>query len=89
MQHSDWSKNQSKVMNRLCLDYSSPGNWDAAKLTLANVDVVSAWNVGRAKAVQELNKGPVFQGENSDFICFQQQKVTLLKPNGTKCDWSD
>lgn len=46
-QHPEWTKNSSKVMSRLCLDYSKPSSWDVAKLKMENVDVRSCWTKGR------------------------------------------
>ena len=55
MKHTDWSK-KSRSSRCLCLDYSSPKDWDADKLKLRGVDIKALWQAGhrraRAKALE-------------------------------------
>lgn len=75
--HPDWVSNGSKLMTRLCLDYSKPSNWDKSKLVLKDADIPALWEMGRHKS--EL----AFLGvKKCDF--FKMKNVTLLKPRGHK-----
>ena len=77
--HPDWMSGKSKLMRRLCLDYSNPSNWDSSKLKLAAVNIPALWEGGRQKA--ELK----FLGQDKcDFFVMSQRNVTLLKPRGKK-----
>ena len=77
--HPDWVSSGSKLMTRLCLDYSKPSNWDTTKLTLADVDIPALWETGRHKC--EID----FLGDKKcDFFDMRGNKVTLLKPNGKR-----
>ena len=80
----DWTKQTSKVMNRLSLDYSSPSHWNKEMLALSNVDIPSVWNIGRAAAEQMLNRNQNLQGDNCDYSKFLDSAVTFLKPFGGK-----
>ena len=45
--HPEWVPGRSKVMSRLCLDYSKPSNWGTSKLTVGNVNIPSLWEDGQ------------------------------------------
>ena len=51
---------------------------------LRDVDIVSAWNAGRAKAEVELNKFKKYQGETCDFASIAQDGFTMLIPYGRR-----
>ena len=82
--HPDWFSKNRSTMQRLCLDYSNPSVWNRDSLILQNVNIVSAWNTGRAKAEQILNKFKKYEGDTSDFYTIASEGYTLLVPYGSK-----
>ena len=84
IKHPDWFSKNRNVMQRLCLDYSNPRDWNRDKLVLREVDIVSAWNMARAMAEQVLNKFTRYQGDVSDFAQLALDGHTLLVPCGRK-----
>ena len=71
-------------MQRLSLDYTSPKEWIAEKLVLRDTDIVSLWNLGRAKAEERLQMSRTYKGEKSDFFLLHEKGFTLLIPYETK-----
>ena len=55
MAHPDWSKRQ-RLSRRLCLDYSSPKDWNEENLKLKDTNIAALWESGhmraRAKALE-------------------------------------
>ena len=49
MKHADWSK-KGCSSRRLCLDYSSPKDYEAENLKLNDVDIRALWGSGHMKA---------------------------------------
>ena len=90
VKHPDWFAKNRSVMQRLCLDYSSPKVWNLEKLTLRDVDIISTWNVGRASAEVKLRsckcegKCSCRYKSKCNFTTIARQGHTLLIPNGTK-----
>ena len=52
--HPEWFKKNRNVMERLCLDYSSPKDWSPELLNLMSVDIISVWNAGRPNSPSTL-----------------------------------
>ena len=82
IKHPDWFSCNRNVMERLCLDYSSPKEWRVDGLILEDVDIVSVYNVGRAAAEQVLGSFAAYRG--SDFFELAAEGYTFLIPYGTK-----
>ena len=82
--HPEWFKKNRNVMERLCLDYSNPRDWSPELLNLKSVDIISVWNVGRAKAEQLLNQHDKYKGEKCDFFNIAINGQTLHQPYGKK-----
>ena len=82
--HPEWFKKNRSTMRRLCLDYSNPRDWDAEKLKLADVDIVSCFNVGRADAEGYLNLFKKYQGTVSDFSQIAAEGYTFKIPYGSR-----
>ena len=82
VKHPEWFHKNRNTMQRICLDYSNPRDWDHNKLVLENVDIVGAFNVGRAKAENELNVFQQYQGETCDFHQFAEDGYTFKIPYG-------
>ena len=89
--HPTWVSSGSKVMSRLCLDYSKPSNWNNEMLMLADTNIPALWEKGRHFAES------AFLGrDNCDFFEMMTIGVTLLKPFGDQkvgltelsTDWS-
>ena len=80
----NWSSGKRSVMRRLCLDYSNPQDRNADSLLLKDVNIVSAWNVGRAKVEMILNRFPKYCGNACSFAELAQKGVTLKKPFGAQ-----
>ena len=80
--HPEWYKGRTKIMRRLCLDYSNTPDWNAENLKLANVDLIAVYNQGRAKAELLLNKIPKYSGRNCDFASFAAGGCTFKIPDG-------
>ena len=77
--HPDWVTSGSKLMTRLCLDYSKPSNWDITKLTLQDVDIPALWERGRQNAQMAF-----LEERKCDFFDMNNKKVTLLMPDGKR-----
>ena len=77
--HPEWVASSSKLMSRICLDYSKPSNWDKSKLTLASVNIPAMWEIGRH------HTETAFLGKSDcDFFQMMSSNVTLLKPFGNR-----
>lgn len=93
--HPNWLNKGSKIMSRLCLDYSSPHNWDANKLTMQDVDIYEVWNTGRLNAEVFFRSTQHYPLQKCDYSELANHRVTFMKPKGIKVglnpietDWS-
>ena len=82
--HPDWFKKNRSVMERLCLDYSNPRDWVHDQLVLEDIDIISCFNVGRARAEQILNRFEDYRGEGCDFFELFNDGYTFLVPYGVR-----
>ena len=80
MSHPDWSK-KGRSSRRLCLDYSSPRDWDEEQLKLCDVDIRALWECGHMKArAKALEIGLISSNESIDTLVLLGR--TLKKPLG-------
>ena len=80
MTHSDWSK-KLRLSRRLCLDYSSPKDWNEEHLRLNNVDIKALWKSGHMKAfAKALESGLIDSSDSVDSLVLLG--CTLKKPCG-------
>ena len=94
--HPNWTNKRDKVMSRLCLNYSSPENWDTEKLTMKDVNIFEVWSTGRLNAEVFFKSTKNYPLEKCDFSALSNstgRQITFLKPKGMKVglnrlDWS-
>ena len=80
MSHPEWSK-KGRSSRRLCLDYSSPRDWDEDQLKLCEVDIKALWECGHMKArAKALEIGIISSNESIDTLVLLGR--TLKKPLG-------
>ena len=77
--HPDWAPTKDgRTQTRLCLDHSSVNVWDAEKLKLESVDILSLFNVGQYEAIAKLT----LLGFSVERDLLKQSQITLRKPRG-------
>ena len=79
--HPDWQK-KSCVSRRLCLDYSSPSNWNSEALKLSNVDVTALWESGHLKARSDALQKGILNSSDASTDALVLLGYTLKKPKG-------
>ena len=97
--HPEWATKHygaKRLQTTTKSDYSNPKEWDADKLVLEDVDIVSCWIKGRHKAALLLLDSKQFTPEEIDFKAIENEGSSMLKPrkirvgvkDDAEYDWS-